>query len=375
MLIQTTVGQPGTAGAPARNVDALVQLMLAKTTHFDAAIAYVTDGGVDALLDAVMSKSAEQQWLALRKRFLVSCDWFRSDPTALERLASLPAAVRVFDGRRVVPRPGCVPYVPWHPKWFAARGATSRGILCGSGNLSRNGLLSGHEAGVLQIVNRPTSKAERDVEHSIRDGETWFERHWRRATPLPEVLDSYRRAFKARPAPPAGRNDDDSDASGRVGRRHGLTVDQLAALAAASNFWIEGGTLSRNRGPNRPGNQLMMSALMRVFFGAPATEVDENTAVARPTIEHPRIAGLIAEAPIRFSDNSMDVISLPVPETPWPSTYDDKTLLFTKVSRGSALHYSLTVRAASGAKPWRDASSARRTSYAMRSGRQWGVFG
>lgn len=119
----------------------------------------------------------------------------------------------------------------------------------------------------------------------------------------------------------------------------------------------------------------MMSAMMRVFFGAPATEVDENTAVARPTIEHPSVVGLIAEAPIRFSDNSMDVISLPVPETPWPPTYDDKTLLFTKVSRGSALHYSLTVRSTASAKTWRDASSARGTSYAMRSGRRWGVFG
>jgi len=373
MFIQKVVGQPGTGAARVQNVDAVLDLVDSSATHFDAAVAYVTDSGVDALLSSVVARGLDQQWRNLRKRFLVSCDWFRSDPTALERLAGLPSAVRVHDGRRVVDRKGCVPYVPWHPKWFAARGPSVKGLFCGSGNLSRNGLLFGHEAGILQVVERPTNHAERLVEATLDEGAVWFERNWRRATPLNDVLSAYQRGFATQPMP-LGRNDETSDASGRVGRRHGLSADQLAALTAARNFWIEGGTLSRNRGPGRPGNQLMMSALMRAFFGAPATDVDENTAVARPTIEHPAIPQVLVDAPIRFSDNSMDVISLPVPEVPWPTTYDDRTLLFTKVARGSSLHYVLTVRTVSGARAWRTASIAQGTSYAMRSGRRWGVF-
>jgi hypothetical protein len=374
MLVQRLVGQPGTATSRERNVDAIADLIAARATRFDAAIAYVTDSGVDALLSAITSRGVETEWSGIDKRFLVSCDWFRSDPTALRRIASLPARVRVHDGKRVVARTGCVPFTPWHPKWFAIHGPAVHGHFCGSGNLSRNGLLNGHEAGLLQMVQQPSNKAEHLVESSIKAGIGWFDRNWRRATPLNDVVSDYEKAFTSQPKTFAGRNDDTSDSSGRVGRRYGLSADQLAALTSGTNFWLEGGTLSRNRGPGRPGNQLMMSALMRVFFGAKATEVNQNTAVARPTIEHPTQPGVTVNAPIRFSDNSMDVISLPVPESPWPSSYDDMTLLFTKVARGSSLHYILTVRTRSGSKRWRAASSAQGTSYTMRSGRQWGIF-
>lgn len=376
MLVHRAVGQPGTARVVSRNVDALTQLISAeRAIGFDAAVAYVTDSGVDALLYAVDQAGLGARWSAMKKRFLVSCDWFRSDPTALERLHSTPSTtVRVHDGARVVARGGCVPYVPWHPKWFAVVGPAIRGNFCGSGNLSRNGLLTGHEVGVLQIVSRPTSAAERAVDTSLRAGATWFERHWRPATPLMSVWAEYQRRFAENPPNSAGRNDDDADASGRVGKRHGLTPAQLAALSAAPNFWIDAGILSHNRGPNRPGNQLMMSALMRVFFGAAAIEVDQNTLVAKPVVEHPRNNAVQAEAPIRFSDNSMDVISLPVPETPWPATYDDMTLLFTKVARASSLHFVLTVRDPAGSQGWRNQSIAQGTAYEMRSGRKWGVF-
>lgn len=60
----------------------------------------------------------------------------------------------------------------------------------------------------------------------------------------------------------------------------------------------------------------MMSALMRLFFGASAEEVPRNTALGTVAIEHPNDPSLVAPPPIRFSDNSMDVISLLVPEAP-----------------------------------------------------------
>jgi hypothetical protein len=374
MLEQRMIGQPGTTGAPTTNVDGIVDLLRTGAVTFDSAVAYVTDSGVDTLLARTAAQGVESEWAGLTKRFLVSIDWYRSDPTALERLAALPAEVRVHDGNRVVDRRGCVPFVPWHPKWFSVRGTSVRGHLIGSGNLSRNGLLSGYEAGTLQIVRKPSNKAEHVVDAAIRAGEVWFETSWVRASPLSTIIDKYRRGFTALPKTEVARNDDVSDVSGRVGTRHGLSTEQLTALTAATNFWIEGGVLSRNRGPSRPGNQLMMSALMRVYFGAPAVEVPRNTALVSVTIEHPLDQSTVS-APIRFSDNSMDVITLPVPESPWPPSYDDRVLLFTKVARGDALHFMLTVRSMAGARAWRNASSTQGTSFSMRSGRRWGVFG
>ncbi|GAB3349525.1 hypothetical protein GCM10027300_12680 [Modestobacter lapidis] len=375
MLIHRVVTQPGTHRVASRNIDALMELLASGSpTAFDAAVAYVTDSGVDALVAEIGSSRVGPAWLAMRKRWLVSCDWLRSDPTALNRLQSMPfSEVRVHDGDRVVARPGCVPFVPWHPKWFAIRGRGVRGCLCGSGNLSRNGLLTGHEVGVLQIVTRPTSAAERSVDTSLRDGESWFERQWRAATPLGRVLDAYAAQFSKTPQGLA-RNDDVSDATGGVGSRYGLTPAQLVALSTGTHFWIEAGILSRNRGPGRPGNQLMMSALMRVFFGAEASEVPQNTLVARPIVEHPIQSAVRVEAPIRFSDNSMDVISLPVPDAPWPASYDDQTLMFSKVNRHSSRHFILVSRNAQLSEEWRQKSMDQGTSYEMRSGRRWGVY-
>ena len=113
MLTQKMIGQPGSVRVPVTNVDGIMELVRAGASMFDSAVAYVTDSGVDALLAAVASAAAESEWKKLTKRFLVSIDWCRSDPTALERLASLPnSSVCVHDGRRVVDRSGCVPFVP-----------------------------------------------------------------------------------------------------------------------------------------------------------------------------------------------------------------------------------------------------------------------
>ena len=376
MLEQRMIGQPGTTGAPVTNIDAIVDLVRLGATAFDAAVAYVTNSGVDALVSNISSSGADAEWTGVTKRFLVSIDWYRSDPTALERLAALPAEVRVHDGMRVVDRQGCVPFVPWHPKWFSVHGSSVRGHLVGSGNLSRNGLVFGHEAGTLQMVRKPANNTEKVVDAAIQVGEAWFENAWTAATPLSTIIDKYRRGFAALPKTEVARNDDVAGASGRVGTRRGLTPEQLTALTSGNNFWIEGsGGISLNRGPSRPGNQLNMSAMMRVFFGGSADDVPRNSALVTVTIEHPRHPATLTAAPIRFSHNSMDVISLPVPESPWPTSYDGRVLLFTKVARGEALHYVLTVHPAVGARAWRNASTKQGTTFSMQSGRRWGVFG
>ncbi|MFK4359137.1 hypothetical protein [Rhodococcus sp. 27YEA6] len=376
MLKQMMIGQPGSGRGPVTNVDGIIELVRAGASKFDSAIAYVTDSGVDALIEAIGTGRVELEWTQLAKRFLVSIDWYRSDPTALQRLASLPnCSVRVHDGERVVNRSGCVPFVPWHPKWFSVQGNATRGILVGSGNLSRNGIKYGHEAGCLQIIKNPSSRAEKSADAAIHDGQRWFDKMWKQATPLDDIAVKYHNLYAALPKVRLPRNDDISAESERVGKSRALDMDKLAALTSGTNLWIESGRLTQNRGPGREGNQLMMSAFTRVYFGFRAAEVPQNTAIGSVTIENSTDRRTTSSAPIRFSDNSMDVITLPVPESPWPSSYGDQVLHFEKISRGKELHFVLTVHAEPNASTWLKKWENQDTSYTMTSGRRWGVFG
>lgn len=376
MIVHEVVGQPGAGLGPTTNVAAIRNLVgTSGVTGFDAAVAYVTDGGVDTLLRAVDAPTTAGVWAGLTKRFLVSVDWCRSDPTALERLAAIPnTQVKVHDGARVVGRTGCVPLLPWHPKWFAVNGPGVRGVLCGSGNLSRNGLSRGHEAGIVQVVRTPRTAAEMAIETSLANGALWFETYWRDATLAHRILPQYRAEYARHPAGVVGRNEDASDGSALAPRGRGLKPEQITRLASATNLWIEAGALSRNRGEDEPGNQLMMSAMTRVFFGAEPCMVPKNTRFENIIVEHPNDPNERVATTLRYSHNSMDVLGLPVPLAPWPSVYDGKIVLFTKVARGTELHYVLTVRGASGAHPWRRRSAGQGSAYVMRSGREWGVF-
>jgi hypothetical protein len=44
-------------------------------------------------------------------------------------------------------------------------------------------------------------------------------------------------------------------------------------------MWIETGNITKNRGPELPGNQLMMKRMSRVFFGFSAKDLVENSTV------------------------------------------------------------------------------------------------
>jgi hypothetical protein len=70
----------------------------------------------------------------------------------------------------------------------------------------------------------------------------------------------------------------------------------------------------------------------------------------------------------------MDVLTLPIPESPWPLAYDQRVLLFTKVAVGRELHFELRVGNAAEVQLWQSKSRRLGTDYAMTSGRKWGVF-
>lgn len=341
-------------------------------SHFDAAVAYATLSGAEVLESTLTSFPT---WTRCRKRWLVGIDWCRSEPLALERLSGMPSSqVRVPDGAVVVVRRGCVPLIPFHPKVFILRSREAFAIISGSGNLSRSGLTRGHECGSLVLFKEPIAPAEERLKDGMAHLKTWFASAWRAGTPLTDIVDDYRSQVECgenlrSPVP----TDDDAADTERVapavrGRR-ALPPDRLRQLRVARQLWMEAGTLSRNRGPDIPGNQLMMSPMTRVFFGVPAMDVPQNTHLCHITIHHGTVSR--DDCSLRFSHNSMDVLGLPIPGEGGPPTYDDMTLHFERRANGT---FDLIVGRGRDRARWRARSKRVGGAFRMTSGREWGVY-
>jgi hypothetical protein len=101
------------------------------------------------------------------------------------------------------------------------------------------------------------------------------------------------------------------------------TVEQFSSADA---IWIEVGELYKNLGPHKPGNQLDLPKWARAFFGFDSVEVDRNTVLGHVPV---RVIGYEAvDRSVRYADNSMDKLNLPVPGSrDAPATYDHSTLL------------------------------------------------
>ncbi len=323
-----------------------------------AAVAYATHSGV-AELEAALGESPG--WKRASKRWLVGIDYCRSDPAALSHLARLPRSkVRIFDGEFVSGRTGCVPRYSYHPKTWLLLGPKQSGVVVGSGNLSYTGLLHGIEAAAA-VSGSQTS--------AIKDMRTWFSGQWREATQLAAIENRYRKehdSVENRRRPPPSEDDTVPGSASKTGQ---LRPDDLRKLRVCRHLWIEAGNVIRNRGPGRPGNQLMMQRNSRVFFGFAAEDLKRdspigNVAIRFDAYQHP-------DRTLRFSNNSMDVLTLPVPGQGGPEEYDQKTLHFEQIG---VREFELTIGRPAAVRRWKQRSASIEGEFRMRSGRRWGVY-
>ena len=368
MLTATYITQPLEG---ARYTDLFSQAFsYAAFERLDIAVAYATLRGAFAVRDAIESASS---WDGLRKRWVVGIDWCRSEPSALEYIANVPdSQARIFDGLSLVKKEGCVPSVPFHPKVFILGSDEATAVISGSANLSLNGQTRGHEVGSLLVSTSSEDPAEGDSETPLNVVVSWFEQVWSQSSPLADILIPYRSQYETRehlqsPVP----TEDDSTPLPTEWRR-ALSEKRLRQLRACRHLWIQAGNLHANRGPGMAGNQLMLSALTRVFFGFLATEVPRDTLIGHVRIEfqgHER-----TDCSLRFSNNSMDVLTLPIPGTEGPPRYDGETLLFEQVVDSAGVKYMLRIGSALNRRAWRHQSSRISGDFKMTSGREWGVF-
>ncbi len=342
----------------------------AQFERLDIAVAYSTLRGTFAVRDAIESASS---WDELRKRWVVGIDWCRSEPAALEYIASLPGSqARIFDGLSLVNKKGCAPSIPFHPKVFILGSNEATAIISGSANLSLNGQTRGHEVGSLLISRNSDDPEQGDSEAPLNVVVNWFEQVWSRSSPLADILTPYRNQYETREHLQAPVPTEDDTTPLPTESRRALSEKRLRQLRACRHLWIQAGNLHANRGPGMAGNQLMLSALTRVFFGFPATGVPRDTLIGHVRVEFQ--GSERTDCSLRFSNNSMDVLTLPIPGTEGPPRYDGETLLFEQVVDSAGVKYILQVGSAPDRRTWRNRSRRVSGDFKMTSGREWGVF-
>ncbi len=355
----------------------LFKIALGQATfkELDVAVAYATMRGVIDF-ESPFSSTGKNLLEQLQKRWLVGIDWCRSEPLALKRLSNLKNShVKIPNGKQTVKRRGCTPKLPFHPKAFILRGPDALAIISGSGNMSRNGLTRGHECGSLLIFQEPLTQAEFAVRERILHVNKWFDGLWQNADALDTIVKSYSDMYEeaSNMHSPMPTDDDATEADAPTRKRRGaISSMQLRQLRAARFLWIEFWE-NKTRGEDKPGDQLNMTRMTRVFFGYDA-EVPKNA----PSVIVPVIyKSKRYDRPLRFNSNGMDVLTLPLPEPGGPPPYDDEFLLFEKHPDGT---FHLKFGTAAEARTWRRQSKRIDAYFEMKRDRrrpkrrEWGIF-
>ncbi len=244
-------------------------------------------------------------WSSLTTRWLFGLDYGRTHPKALSFIQEKPnTEVRIHDGAWIVDQVGFVPRCDYHMKsGFLLNSTDGRfGMVAGSGNFSANGLSQSIECGVALFASENA-----EYVRTFRKAHRASEELWNAATPLDEVLELYTATWTEQKLPPAPTAE--------------------AEFAPAETFWIEAGYVTRNRGLNRPGNQIDMPRGMNRLFGfhAPANQ-PINSIIGAITFLTP--SGEEVTRNLRLGNNHMEKITLPIPEDHGLDMYDGKVLLF-----------------------------------------------
>ncbi len=344
-----------------------------KFVEMAAAVAYANTAGTTALRKAINGASS---WTDANKRWLVSIDFGISEPAALETLASLPnSEVRIPDGLEVLARK-LRPRRTFHPKCYVfgkLDGSSSNfGCLIGSANMTGGGLAHGTEISAGQIWRGTLSARDRKALANARAALGWFETAWDRSDPVAAILTDYK---KIKPVARTRSVEDTTEAGELYEPSGGAVVEgELAVqLANARELWVEVDVLYKNLGPSRPGNQLDLPRGSRVFFGFDPAAVPLNTIFGYVEIQ---AAGHgWHRKSVRFGNNMMDKVNLPVPGTEGPSSYDHKILLFERQASAAKGLPRFRIRLGTKAdlKKWK-AAAANHVDLTMSSGRAYGLL-
>jgi hypothetical protein len=240
------------------------------------------------------------------------------------------------------------------------------GLIVGSANLTISGLSLSHEHIMAYVITPagPSYPAGPLFDQGSRDCDTLFQA----ATVIDEAFVV--RYAAVRPAHPQPAEDPENEPQVQLisQTQSEVPISQAVALAAAPNLWIDVKKVVRNRGKKMEGNQIDLQRGTRVFFGYGDGRLPKNSHIGTVIIQYDAHA---ATRNLRFGDNSMDKLDLPIPGREGPATYTNQTLLFTRISPNV---YRLQVGNAAEIAEWKAASQRQMTLFRMKGGREYGVF-
>lgn len=277
------------------------------TTEFLGLYAYATQSGA-AFFDMELGGSF---WTDTPSRWLFGIDYGRTQPQALRLMCARPnAEIRIHDGMYVVNQRGFLPRRDFHAKVAMLMNPADElsGMVVGSGNFSSNGLRKSIEAGA-SVLTHGTD----EFDSVLRPTLAAMDVLWEQATPVADILDSYEERWSASFFRGVLENPPNAEAD----------------LGAIPIFWIEAGYVTKNRGPNRPGNQIDFPRGMSRYFGFnPPADLPVNSVIGEVVFETP--TGAPVANNLRLGNNMMEKLTLPIPETHGFDIYDGKILVFRR---------------------------------------------
>ncbi len=334
----------------------------AKFDSLFTCIAYATKVGCKVVSESLQDRIS--QWSRMKKDWLISIDYGITEPDALEYLADLPNS-RVWIpnaddliGRHLRPRRS------FHKKLYVfdcLRKQDALGIFSGSANLTLGGLYLNDEQATSLVWTSPLSRSEETTIGRARQEIIQLRSIVASTSQLnTSLLKQYRLVWRSR----STKSKDDQEITQRITEPNPhLSISRSAILATASNYWVDVKYVVENLGPGVPGNQIDLLRGSRVFFGFGAGEVPRNTVLGKVRI---RYDDEVIDCNMRFGNNQMDKLNLPVPGSPRPVTYHGQTLLF---HRNTDDTFALRVAGPKDISQWKSLSQRQGTLFSMRSGR------
>lgn len=344
---------------------------LASSVRFDrmtGLFAFASFKGTRLLCESLGSDVAN--WGRVSKRWVVSVDGGITEPEALRFLLRQRRTELWVPNADAVLARNLRPLHRFHPKSLLLEKQTTvfepTGLLVGSANMTCSGLCFGFEHAV--SVELTPSSATEHLPPDILQGVLALEQTISEAARIDQsFIDRY---DLIRQRLPRIENEffEDPRANLILQDRPTIDLSEAISLASAQNLWVDIEYVVQNRGANEEGNQIDLKRGTRVFFGFGDASLSKNSPIGTVQI---RFGSHAAARNLRFGNNSMDKLDLPIPVMEGPPSYKNQTLLFTKASDGT---FTLTLGTQTDIGKWKQKSREANSLFTMRSGREYGVF-
>lgn len=293
--------------------------------------AYATRSGLGQLVGQLRDR-----WPGFdsaQKTFHLGLDFGLTEPEVLVDAARLHASACYLHDANATLSAKLHPATRFHPKVYVVGDAQTiaastrvAGVL-GSANLTTSGLIDNSEASVAFLADSSTQAGTEWLSAlAAMEAEAWAQ---------PPLTQSLLNAYEAlRQGVPNGPSRSLEQVRHMAAPGAEFDDYMLRALRGAQVLWTQTLKIVENRGHGVPGNQVDMKKGVRVFFGL-------NVPMAAPpntplgTIATAPSAGAVEQCNVRFGNNQMEKINLPVGSPGSHPAYDHSFLAWTRTPSGT----------------------------------------